>query len=731
MNRSDEASTSKRQTVERKKSNLAFAFFCLDKERAKDMEIFYAFCRLMDDIADEPARAASEKRAELASWKGEISRIYGGSKDLSPLGGEMADVICRRGIPQEYIQAIIDGVMRDTVDEPFRTFEDIRNYCYGVASAVGLASIYIFGFKNPRTKLYAEALGYALQFTNILRDVAYDMSTQNRCYIPLRELEFFGVERGDLSEPSRNPNSKELFRMMHFRAKHFFRKADRLLPPEDRAAMKPAFIMGAIYEKILDKIAESDFNITRSPIKLSKPKKIAIALSALRNANRRAESGSGEFGSTCVLGGGISGICAALKLALEGFDVSLFEARASLGGRASAIDWNGARLDNGSHAVMGCYQNFFGFLKLIGVSAHDAFERAKEMDFSFPGGKKFRVEFPRPDDGPVKKFFAFLRYLKVPGLGKAANVILLAKLKLGLGEPKGGQTALEYLKESGIDGESIKVFWEPFCVSALNTTCAGASAKLMVSTLRKSVLSGGESGILYFPETAVIDAFIPRAVTYLESVGAEICLSDRVEEIEIKNGRFESIKTAKRGRVEFRNCVSALPAKVFANMLPEASALRAEIGDIKSTDIINVYFTTNRKLTDGDYACLVGSKLHWIFDHTRKSKECEKDGTYLYGATISDAKIPFEAENIRKSLRVELTGIFGRCEIIRALPSLYRGATISGDCASEKARPDDSQCGVENLHICGDWVQTGLPCTMESAAKSVNDMTIFKQKKDI
>ena len=235
----------------------------------------------------------------------------------------------------------------------------------------------------------------------------------------------------------------------------------------------------------------------------------------------------------------------------------------------------------------------------------------------------------------MKKFFAFLRYLKVPGLGKAANVILLAKLKLGLGEPKGGQTALEYLKERGIDGESIKVFWEPFCVSALNTTCAGASAKLMVSTLRKSVLSGGESGILYFPETAVIDAFIPRAVTYLESVGAEICLSDRVEEIEIKNGRFESIKTAKRGRVEFRNCVSALPAKVFANMLPEASALRAEIGDIKSTDIINVYFTTDRKLTDGDYACLVGSKLHWIFDHTRKSKECEKDGTYLYGATIS------------------------------------------------------------------------------------------------
>ena len=138
-----ESSTSSYHIRERKKSNLAFAFFCMEKERAKDMEIFYAFCRLMDDIADEENNPKPARRESLAHWKEEISSIYAGKTGLSPLAEEMRGVINRRKIPQEYIQAIIDGVMRDTFDKPFETFEDIRKYCYGVASAVGLVSIHI------------------------------------------------------------------------------------------------------------------------------------------------------------------------------------------------------------------------------------------------------------------------------------------------------------------------------------------------------------------------------------------------------------------------------------------------------------------------------------------------------------------------------------------------------------------------------------------------------------
>ena len=129
-NLQSQSSESEHNEAERKKSNLAFAFFCMEKDRAKDMEVFYAFCRLMDDIADEETQPLEDRRKELQAWKTEIEKIYAGSKNLTPLAKEMADVIARRNIPQQYIQDIIDGCLTDTYAPTFETFEQIRKYCY-------------------------------------------------------------------------------------------------------------------------------------------------------------------------------------------------------------------------------------------------------------------------------------------------------------------------------------------------------------------------------------------------------------------------------------------------------------------------------------------------------------------------------------------------------------------------------------------------------------------------
>ena len=742
MKDSGELSTSPHNAMERKKSNLAFAFFCMEPDRARDMDILYAFCRLMDDIADDESAPREKKIESLAWWKSEISAIYNAASDrkFSPLGSELIGLVKRRGIPMRHLQDIIDGVMRDTNPAPFENFEDIRKYCYGVASAVGLASIYVFGFKNPRTQLFAEALGYALQFTNILRDVVDDWRSHGRVYVPQSELKAFGVTPEMLGNPRENPACKKLFHFMYFRAKHFFNKARRLLPPEDRKSMAPALIMSSIYEEILDRLKALNFDIPPKPLKISKIKKIRLAMKALRESKLKfAEEPS--RGKVAIAGAGIAGMCAAANLALDGFDVDLYEATSHTGGRTSSFEWESAKLDNGTHAAMGCYNNFFGTLKIFLPDISEYFERVGGMDFAYPGGRRISLKFPPKNAGIASKALAFLAYRRLKGFLSIRNIKLLSKVKFARNSPPmPGERAKAYLERMGL--RDFSNFWTPFCVSALNTPLEEASAKLLIETLKKTVLSGGESGMLYLPQKPIAEAFKYLPV-YLEGIGSKLHLSEKLTGIEFSGAKVSGIRTNKGGFSRCDHFVSALPCGALEALLPESCALSKQIASIKTSDILNIYFTTGKRLMSGNYMYLVDSPLHWIFDHSKKIYSQERD-RFLYGVTVSAAKTSLTKESARKLLEAELGKFFASVNIIEILPALFKGATISADPESEKARISDAQLwidgadhigirpngsnnakspsGASNFHICGDWVQSNLPCTMESAAKSAADL---------
>lgn len=187
--------------------------------------------------------------------------------------------------------------------------------------------------------------------------------------------------------------------------------------------------MREIYENILDSIAASGFEISANPRKPGKLKKAALAVRALIRA--RGGSEGRNFGSVCVLGGGIAGICAALKLAREGFDPEIFEARASAGGRASAVEWRGARLDNGSHAAMGCCRNLFGFMEELGGPVSAAFSRADSMDFAFAAAKKSACRFRPKTPEYSKKSSRFSSIGKSPGSERRATCCCLQSSNSG------------------------------------------------------------------------------------------------------------------------------------------------------------------------------------------------------------------------------------------------------------------------------------------------------------
>lgn len=255
------------------KSNLALAFVSLPRERRRDMTTFYAFCRIVDDIADEPSRSPDLKRTELEAWKKSITDPFDGEPELAE---EVRDLIRRYNIPLEYFHEIIAGVEMDIEPARYATFEDLRLYCYRVASAVGLASIEIFGYKSPECKKYAIDLGLALQLTNILRDVAQDYDNGKRIYLPLEDLERFDYSAKDLSAGLNNKQFQVLMDFEAARASSFYDSAVAALPPGDRGSMAAAEIMRKVYHRLLMKMRRDRYRVFEKRYSLSRLEKIWI-----------------------------------------------------------------------------------------------------------------------------------------------------------------------------------------------------------------------------------------------------------------------------------------------------------------------------------------------------------------------------------------------------------------------------------------------------------------------
>ncbi len=181
----------------------------------------------------------------------------------------MAQIIRAYLIPPTPLEEILNGVEMDLTITRYPNFALLEQYCYRVASAVGLVSIDIFGCRHPRSRDYAVALGMAFQLTNILRDVKKDASF-GRIYLPQDEMAAFGVSEADIVEDGWSENMRQLFRFQHHRARHYYAKALRLIAPPDRPKLIAAEIMREVYEGLLDEIERRNFDVVRAPVKLDK-----------------------------------------------------------------------------------------------------------------------------------------------------------------------------------------------------------------------------------------------------------------------------------------------------------------------------------------------------------------------------------------------------------------------------------------------------------------------------
>jgi 15-cis-phytoene synthase len=220
------------------------------------------FCRAADDAVDLAARE-EDASAELAKWRAEIEACYNDRYPSTAIGQQLADVIRRFNLPRQPFDDLLDGIGMDLTQNRYATFTDLYRYCLRVASAVGLLSVEIFGYRSASARDYAVELGIALQLTNILRDVPSDLS-RDRIYIPQEDLRKHGVTEQDLHEAAFGdvkPHVVELLRELGMRARHYYDRARQALPREDTRRLLAAEMMGAIYFSLLRRIERAGYDV--------------------------------------------------------------------------------------------------------------------------------------------------------------------------------------------------------------------------------------------------------------------------------------------------------------------------------------------------------------------------------------------------------------------------------------------------------------------------------------
>ena len=255
-------------------SSFYYSFLFLPPERRRAITALYAFCREVDDVVDEgmdPQVAATK----LVWWRNEVQNLFAG-KAQHPVTRALEPFREQFGLSAGRLNEIIDGMEMDLHQSRYLDWKGLEGYCYRVASVVGLLAAGIFGYRDERTLDYAKNLGIAFQLTNIIRDVGED-ARKNRVYLPVEDLQRFGVPAADILQARETPAFRSLMAFEAERARGFYTRAMCSLPADDRRAQRPGLIMAAIYRTLLDEIERGGFQVLKQRTSLTPLRKFWIA----------------------------------------------------------------------------------------------------------------------------------------------------------------------------------------------------------------------------------------------------------------------------------------------------------------------------------------------------------------------------------------------------------------------------------------------------------------------
>ena len=269
--------------------NFYYGFLVLPSRKRSALSAVYAFMRHADDISDDPSLPVEERRAKLAAWMCSLRRVVDGERTDDAILMALADTQKTFNVPLDLLEKLVEGTAMDLPnpdrDRPtdasahapvhYETFEQLYDYCYHVASVVGLVSIRIFGYRDSRAEKLAERTGVAFQLTNIIRDVKED-GRMGRVYLPSQDLKRFGVDAAAIN----NGNAAAIFRpVLEFeagRARELYGSAEELIPLIDDDSRPALWTLVEIYHRLLNHIASRQYDVFSERVSLTTAEKLVI-----------------------------------------------------------------------------------------------------------------------------------------------------------------------------------------------------------------------------------------------------------------------------------------------------------------------------------------------------------------------------------------------------------------------------------------------------------------------
>ncbi|MEO6725971.1 MAG: hydroxysqualene dehydroxylase HpnE [Blastocatellia bacterium] len=429
-----------------------------------------------------------------------------------------------------------------------------------------------------------------------------------------------------------------------------------------------------------------------------------------------------------VIGGGFAGLAAAVDLAEHGVNVLLLERRAFLGGRAYSFTdkTTGDTVDNGQHLMMGCYHHTLGFLDKIGSTHKLKFQQNPQVDFL--SEREGAASFKCPPLPAPLHLLAGLFKLQSIGWHDRINALRVGLALRSLNnnrERLADITVREWLNSLGQTQRMQSRFWDLVALATLNETPDRASADMFARVLDQAFMHAKQDSTMVISKVGLSDLYTDDARRFIEARGGEVRLNADVVKIGLEKGRLHGVELRTGERIEAETIISAVPYFALKRMIPADVLERSEslrhLSEFKSAPIVSINLWYAQPVTELEFAGLLDSRIEWVFNKNAISGGSRSGHQHL-ALVISAAH---EAAKLSKEELIDLAvghmrRFFPRAhdqQPVHAFVVREQDATISHTVGMARLRPSH-QTEFEGFFLAGDWTDTGLPATIESAVQS-------------